>query len=61
MHSQQIRIYKSMAPEQKLQIALRLYYSARRLKLESLRVQHPDWTERALDEKVRELFLYARN
>jgi hypothetical protein len=36
MHSEQKRIFQSMAPEQKLNIALRLYYSARELKMAGL-------------------------
>ena len=60
MNSYQIRIYRSMSPGQKLHIALRLYYSARELKQAALRRDHPDWTEKEIQEKVREIFLYAR-
>lgn len=49
-----------MAPEQKLNIALRLYYSARELKGAGLRVKHPDWSEEMIRDKLREIFLYAR-
>ncbi|MFC1489371.1 hypothetical protein ACFL6B_05955 [Thermodesulfobacteriota bacterium] len=34
-----------MTPEQKLQLMLDLYYSARELKTVGLRMQHPDWSE----------------
>ncbi|MBM4323711.1 MAG: hypothetical protein FJ115_09160 [Deltaproteobacteria bacterium] len=60
MHPIQEKIYQSMTPEQKLKIALQLYFSARQLKTASLRSAHPDWTEKELQEKVREFFLYGR-
>jgi hypothetical protein len=49
-----------MTPEQKLKITLRLYYSTRKLKAAALGHAHPDWTEKELQEKVREFFLYGR-
>jgi len=49
-----------MPPEQKLRLALRLYYSARLLKAAGLRDQNPDWTEEKIQDKLRETFLYAR-
>ena len=60
MHPEQKRIFKAMTPSQKLGIALELYDSARKLKAAGLRSQHPDWTEHGIQEKVREIFLYAR-
>ncbi|MGD8381870.1 MAG: hypothetical protein PVJ11_06985 [Syntrophobacterales bacterium] len=60
MHSEQKRIFQSMVVEEKLNIALRLYYSAKELKKVGLRVQHPDWTEEMIEDKLREIFLYAR-
>lgn len=60
MHPEQIRIFQSMTPEQKLRLALRLNDSARRLKACALRQQHPHWTEKQIADKVREIFLYAR-
>ncbi len=60
MHREQKRIFQSMAPEEKLNIALRLYYSAKELKEVGLRVQHPDWNEEMIKDKLREIFLYAR-
>ncbi len=60
MDLKQIELYRLMSPSRKLQIALRLYYSARQLKEAGLRLQHPDWTEEELHEKTKEIFLYAR-
>lgn len=60
LHPEQKRIYQSMTPEQKLRIALDLYHCAWDLKAAGLRAQHPDWSEKQTQEKVREIFLYAR-
>ena len=49
-----------MTPEQKLKVAMDLYHCARELKAAGLRSQHPGWTESKVQEKVREIFLYAR-
>jgi hypothetical protein len=61
MHPDQRRSYQSMTPEQKLQLMLDLYYSARELKTVGLRMQHPDWSEEKIRQKVREMFLYAQS
>lgn len=60
MHPEQKRIFQAMTPEQKLEVTLRLYYSAKELKAAALRAQHPDWSGEEIQEKVREIFLYAR-
>jgi hypothetical protein len=60
MDPKQKRIFQSMEPEQKLQIALSLYYSAKELKAAGLRVQNPDWSEEKILNKLRAIFLYAR-
>jgi hypothetical protein len=60
MDPKQKEIYQSMTPEEKLNVALRLYHSARQLKMAVLHHDHPDWTEKEIQEKVREIFLYAR-
>ena len=60
MDPKQIELYRSMSPSQKVRIALRLYYSAWQLKEAGLRLHHPDWTQKELQEKTKEIFLYAR-
>ncbi len=60
MHPEQIKAFKSMTPAMKLQLAQRLYFSARTLKEAALRNQHPDWTAAKIEQKVREIFLYVR-
>jgi ABC-type multidrug transport system ATPase subunit len=59
LHPEQKRIYQNMTVEQKLRIAADLYNSARELKAAGLRAQHPNWSEKKIQEKVREIFLYA--
>jgi hypothetical protein len=59
MHPEQERIYQSMTPEQKLRIAADLRDCAWELKAAGLRGQHPDWSEKEIQEKVKEIFLYA--
>jgi hypothetical protein len=55
------KVLQAMSPAQKLRAAERLYYSARQLKAAALRVEHPEWTEEAIGQAVREIFLYARS
>jgi hypothetical protein len=52
--------FRLMSPENKLELSLRLYYSARELKQSWLKLQHPDWSEAIVEKWVREIFLYAR-
>ncbi len=50
-----------MTPAQRLDAAVMLYHTARKLKAAGLRAQHPDWTEDQVQAAVREAFLYARS
>ena len=61
MHPEQKRIYQNMTAEQKLRLLLDLQLTARKLKTAGLRKQHPDWTEKEVQERIREIFLYARS
>jgi hypothetical protein len=54
------QVVRAMSPAQKLRAAERLYYSARQLKAAALRAEHPDWTDEAIRQAVRHIFLYAR-
>jgi hypothetical protein len=60
LHPEQIRAYRRMTPAEKLGVAFQLYRAARELKAAGLRMQHPDWSEEAVQVKVREVFLRAR-
>jgi Rv0078B-related antitoxin len=55
------QILQAMSPAQKLRAAERLYWSARQLKAAALRAEHPDWTEEAIQQAVRQIFLLARS
>ena len=59
IHPEQKRAYQSMTPQQKLNVALDLYHSAWNLKAAGLRRQYPAWSEKKIQQKVREIFLYA--
>lgn len=55
------KVLQAMTPAQKLRAAERLYWSARQLKAAALRAEYPDWTEEAIQQAVRQIFLYARS
>jgi len=57
----QNQILAKMSPEEKLEVAMQLYYSARELKAAGVRADHPDWDEKRIQQAVRETFLYARS
>jgi len=59
MHPEQRLIFRSMLPQKKLEIALRLYHSARELKAAGLRMQNPNWSQEKIQDKVRSIFLNA--
>ncbi len=44
---------------QRLRTAFSLYWSARKLKAARLRELHPDWSEPQVQQRVKEIFLYA--
>jgi hypothetical protein len=52
-------IYRNMSHAQKWQEFLKIRKAAWELKAAGLRHNHPDWTEEQIQEKVREIFLYA--
>jgi len=60
MKTEAQKIVQAMSPAQKLRAAERLYYSVRQLKEAALRAEHPDWTDEAIHQAVRAIFLYAR-
>ena len=56
----QVEILRRMTPIERLRIAERLYWSARRLKAAHLRALHPDWPAERVDNAVKEAFMYVR-
>jgi len=53
LHPAQIQAYRRMTPAEKLRIACQLNRAARELKAAGLRMQHPDWSEEAVQAEVR--------
>jgi hypothetical protein len=60
LHPAQKKSYQTMPPEKKLRIAMDLYHTAKELKAAGLKQQHPQWSTERINQKVREIFLYAR-
>jgi hypothetical protein len=60
MHPVQKKSYQKMTPEKKLKVAMDLYHAAREFKAAGLKRQHPEWRPEKINQKVREIFLYAR-
>ncbi|HYG36285.1 MAG TPA: hypothetical protein VEC99_15945, partial [Clostridia bacterium] len=57
---EQVKILRAMPGEQRLRLAERLYWSARKMKIAGLRAQHPDWSEERISAEVRRIFLHGR-
>jgi hypothetical protein len=53
--------YAAMTPSEKLQVAARLYWTARRLKEAQIRSLHPHLDDREVRRRVNEAFLNARD
>jgi hypothetical protein len=52
----QIEGYRRMAPRERLQVCFRLYKLTQTLVRQGVRHQHPEWTERQVDDEVRRRF-----
>jgi hypothetical protein len=57
---EQVVILRAIPGEERLRLAERLYWSARKMKAAGLRAQHPDWPEERVGAEVRRIFLDAR-
>ena len=55
----QDEILRQMTPQQKLDLSMSLYYSARELKTAWVRQLHQDWSDQQVAEAVREIFVNA--
>ncbi|MHC4124716.1 MAG: hypothetical protein ACYSSI_14160 [Planctomycetota bacterium] len=55
----QYEFLKKMSPQQKLEAAMSLYYSAKELKSAWLRQLHTEWSEKQIEQAVREAFANA--
>jgi len=52
---------RKLTPEQKLREALRLYHSAKELKIAAIKKFHPELSDKEVREKVKKVFFYARS
>lgn len=59
IHPVQIEAFKRMTPAQKLQMAAALYEAGIRLRMEGLRMQHPEWTQAQLSFEARRSLRHA--
>jgi hypothetical protein len=59
--SEQIAILRAMSGQDRLKVAGRLYWSARKMKAAGLRAHHPDWPDLRVEAEVRRLFANARS
>ncbi len=59
MHPVQIEGFRRMTPAQKLKMVCELYETGIRLRMEGLRMAHPDWPAERLEREARRSLLYA--
>jgi hypothetical protein len=59
--SEQLKVLRAMSGQERLRVAERLYWSARKLKAAGLRAQYPDWPETRVEAEVRRIFSNARS
>lgn len=52
--------FKNFTPEKKLELSLQLYYSAYNLKKAALKNLYPNLDKKQIEEKVKQIFQYAR-
>jgi hypothetical protein len=58
---EQFAILRRMTPGRRLEIAERLYWSARRMKTAWLKSQHPAWSAEQVAQAVKRNFSHARS
>ncbi len=61
MLTEQEKIISKMSPEKKLELSLRLYYSAKELRRVVLKKDHPDLSNEEIEKILKEIFFYARS
>ena len=59
-HERQVAIYRAMTPQQRLEQALRMNRTMRKLMAVGFRDRHPEWTETQVKRAVADRILYAR-
>jgi hypothetical protein len=58
--AEQIEVLRAMSGQERLRVAERLYWSARKMKAAGVQGQHPDWPEARVEDEVRRIFRHAR-
>jgi hypothetical protein len=58
--SEQIEVLRAMSGQERLRVAERLFWSARKMKAAGMQSQHPDWPAVRVEEEVRRIFRHAR-
>jgi hypothetical protein len=59
IHPLQLEGFRRMTPAQKLRMVVDLTNAGIRLRMEGLRMQHPDWPDAKLEFEARRSLLYA--
>jgi hypothetical protein len=57
---EQVERLRAISGEQRLRLAERLHWSARKMKSAGLRAQHPDWPEERISAEAKRNFIDAR-
>jgi len=50
---------RRMSPSERWSTARRLYWQARDIRSEVLRIENPSWTDAQIEEAVKKIFMYA--
>jgi Rv0078B-related antitoxin len=59
MHPVQIEGLRRMTPAEKLRMVCDLYEAGIRLRMEGLRIAHPDWPNERLEHEARRSLLFS--
>jgi hypothetical protein len=57
----QLEIYRKMSPAEKLKLAEKLYWDARKIRESVVRSLHPELSDAEVKEKVKKEFIHARS
>jgi hypothetical protein len=60
IEAMQIRIFRSMTIERRLEIALEISLLSRELMKAGVRNQHPDWSDREIEREVHRLAFFPQ-
>ena len=59
IHPVQLAAFKRMTPAEKIQMVADLYEAGIRLRMEGLRMRHPEWTDEQLSFEARRSLRHA--